>query len=74
MIEKSLSYMLLLMIPEQVLDWHYCSYCFCILFNFLFLGSLFFVLSFLPWNSLWLVEEVLTLLCLNHLLILMRDV
>jgi hypothetical protein len=65
-IEKSLSYMLLLMIPEQVLDWHYCSYCFCVLFHFLFLGSLFFVLSFLLWNSLWLVEEVLTLLCLNH--------
>ncbi len=27
-IEKSLSYMLLLMVPEQVRDWHCCSYCF----------------------------------------------
>jgi hypothetical protein len=34
----------------------------------LFLGPLFSVLSFL-WDSLWLVEEVLTLLCL---LLLMR--
>ncbi len=31
-------------------------------FWFLFLGPLFSVLSFLLWNSLWLVEEVLTLL------------
>jgi hypothetical protein len=35
---------------------------------FLFLGPLFSVLSFL-WDSLWLVEEVLTLLCL---LLIMR--
>jgi hypothetical protein len=32
--------------------------------SFLFFGPLFSVLSFLLWNSLWLVEEVLTLLCL----------
>jgi hypothetical protein len=30
---------------------------------FLFLGPLFPVSSFLLWNSLWLVEEVLALLC-----------
>jgi hypothetical protein len=29
---------------------------------FLFFGPLFSVLSFLLWNSLWLVDEVLTLL------------
>jgi hypothetical protein len=52
--------MLLLIVPEHVWDWHYCSYCFC----FLFLGPLFSVLSFLLWSSLWLVEEVLTSLCL----------
>jgi len=29
-VDKSLSYILLLMVPEQVWDWHYCSYCcFC---------------------------------------------
>jgi hypothetical protein len=38
-----------------------CSYCFHI---FLFLGPLFSVLPFLLLNSLWLVGEVLTLLCL----------
>ncbi len=58
-IEKSL-YMLLLMVPEQVSDWNCCSYRFCVLFCFLFLGPLFSVLSFLLWNSLWLVKEVLT--------------
>jgi hypothetical protein len=30
----------------------------------LFFGPLFSVLSLLLWNSLWLVDEVLTLLCL----------
>jgi hypothetical protein len=34
-----------------------------LLLCFLFLGPLFSVLSFILWNSLWLVEEVLTLLC-----------
>jgi hypothetical protein len=56
--------MLLLMVPEQVWDWHCCSYCFHVQFFFWFLGPLLSVLSFLLWNSLWLVEEVLTLLCL----------
>ncbi len=68
-IEKSLSYMLLLMVPEQVWDWYCCSYCFRFLFCFSFLGPLFSVFSFLLWDSLWLVEEVLTLLCL---LLIMR--
>ncbi len=36
-----------------------CSYCFHVVFVF---GPLFSVLSFLVQNSLWLVEEVLTLL------------
>jgi hypothetical protein len=67
-IEKSLSYMLLLMAPEQVWGWYCCSYCFRVLFCFLFLCPLFSVLSFL-WDSLWLIEEVLTLLCL---LLIMR--
>jgi len=31
---------------------------------FMFLGPWFSVLSFVRWNSLWLVEEVLTLLCI----------
>jgi hypothetical protein len=32
-IDKSLSYILLLMVPEQVREWHYCSYCWiCFLF------------------------------------------
>ncbi len=48
------------MVPEQVSDWNCCSYHFCVLFCFLFLGPLFSVLSFLLWNSLWLVKEVLT--------------
>ncbi len=72
MIEKSWSCMPLSMVPEQVWDWHCCSYCFLgfffiIIFIFIFigfLGPLFSVLSFLLWNSLWLVEEVLTSLCL----------
>jgi len=68
-IEKSLSYMLLLMVPEQVWDWYCCSYCFHVLFCFLFLGPLFSVFSFLLWDSPWLLEEVLTLLCL---LLIMR--
>jgi hypothetical protein len=47
------------MVPEQVWDWHYCSYrCF-----FFFWGGFLFVLSFPVWNFLWLLEEVLTLLC-----------
>jgi hypothetical protein len=45
-----LAYILLLMVPEQVWDWHFCSFR-CFLF-----------LSFLVWNFLWLLEEVLTLL------------
>ncbi len=59
MIDKSLSYMLLLMVPEQVLLLFILLSC-C----FLFLRPLFSVLSFFLWNSLWLVEEVLTSLCL----------
>jgi hypothetical protein len=35
---------------------------FCVLFWLLFLHPLFSALSFLIWNSLWLVEELLTLL------------
>jgi hypothetical protein len=31
-IEKSLAYTLLLMVPEQVWDWHCCSYCFLVVF------------------------------------------
>jgi hypothetical protein len=34
-----------------------------VLFQFSFLGPLNSVLSYLLWNSLWLVEEMLTLLC-----------
>jgi hypothetical protein len=45
-------------------DWCHCSYCFHVFLNYLFLGPWFSVLSFLLWNSLWLVEEVLTLLCI----------
>jgi len=41
------------MVLEQVWEWYYCSYC-CICFLF--------VLSFLVWNFLWLLEEMLTLL------------
>ncbi len=41
--------------------WHYCSYGF---FCFLFL----FVLSFLVWNFLWLLEELLTLLCFSFIM------
>jgi hypothetical protein len=48
-IENSVSYMLLLMVPEQMRDWHCCSYSAFMLF--LFLGPLFAVLSFLLWNS-----------------------
>jgi hypothetical protein len=45
-------------------DWHHCSYCFHVLFIYLFLGPWFSLLSFILWNPLWLVEEVLTLLCI----------
>jgi hypothetical protein len=48
-IEKWLSYMLLLMVPEQMWDWHCYSYSAFMLF--LFLGHLFSVLSFLLWKS-----------------------
>jgi hypothetical protein len=48
---------------EDLWDWHCCSYCFQVFF-FWFLGRLFSVFSFLLWNSLWLVEEMLTVLCL----------
>jgi hypothetical protein len=37
-IVKSLSYILLSMVPEQVLDWHFCSYR-CV-FRFLFVFGL----------------------------------
>ncbi len=41
--------------------WHYCSYgFFCFL---VFFCCFWFVLSFLVWNFLWLLEELLTLLC-----------
>jgi hypothetical protein len=43
-IEKSLSYMLLLMAPEQVWGWYCCSYCFRVLFCFFVSWS--FVLCF----------------------------
>jgi len=51
------------MVPEQVWDWYCCSNCYSVLiFFFLFLGPSLSVLSFLLWNLLWLVEEVLSLL------------
>jgi hypothetical protein len=59
--EKLLSCMLLLMVPEQDETGTVVHTAF-MLFLFVVLCSLF--LSFLLWNSLWLVEEVLTLLCL----------
>jgi hypothetical protein len=40
-IEKPISYMLLLIVPEQVWDWHSCSCCFFVHFCFLVLCSLF---------------------------------
>jgi hypothetical protein len=61
-----------LMVPEQVCDWHFCSYQ-CVFFNFLF------VLSCLVSFFLWLPEEVLTLLFFLHcengdFSILMKDI
>jgi hypothetical protein len=54
---------MLSMVPEQVWDWYCCSNCYSVLtFFFLFLGPSLSVLSFLLWNLLWLVEEVLSLL------------
>ncbi len=72
MIVKSLSYILLLMVPEQVSDWHFCSYG-CVIFVF------FCFLSSLVWFFLWLPEEVLTFLFLLHFengdfSILMKDI
>ncbi len=69
---KSISYILLLMVPEQVWDWHFCSYQ-CVFFVFcLFLSSL-------VWFFVWLPEEELTLLFLLHrengdFSILMKDI
>ncbi len=40
-----------------------CFILYLVLFWFSFLGPMYSVLSLLLWNSLWLVEEVLTLLC-----------
>ncbi len=54
MIERSLSYMLLLMVPEQAKDCHCCSYYTCILFCFLIL-----VLSLSMYYLLFSVFEVL---------------
>jgi hypothetical protein len=69
MIERSLSYMLLLMVPEQAKDCHRCSYYMCTLFCFLILVLslsmyylLFSVFEVLFWEVfLWLREEVLSL-------------
>jgi hypothetical protein len=58
-IVKSLSYILLLMVPEQVGDWHFCSYRLCFSFFVCFLSPL-------VWFFLWLPEEVLALLFLLH--------
>jgi hypothetical protein len=50
-IVKSLWYILLLMVPEQVWDWHVCSYR-CVFFDFrLFFVSLCLVLSVASWGS-----------------------
>jgi hypothetical protein len=50
-IVKSLSYILLLMVPEQVWDWHFCSY-WCVFFVFcLFFVSPCLVLSMASWGS-----------------------
>jgi len=50
-IVKSLSYILLLMVPEQVWDWHFCSY-WCVFFVFcLFFVSPCLVLSAASWGS-----------------------
>ncbi len=54
MIERSLSYMLLLMVPEQAKDCHRSSYYMCILFCFLIL-----VLSLSMYYLLFSVFEVL---------------
>ncbi len=52
-IVKSLSYILLLMVPEQMWDWHFCSYwCVCVFFCFvLFFVSPCLVLSVASWGS-----------------------
>jgi hypothetical protein len=53
-VDKSLSYILLLMVPnrcETGIIVHTVVFVFCLF------------LSFLVWNFLWLLEEVLTLLC-----------
>ncbi len=68
MIEKPLLYMLSLMVPELVWDWHYCSYCICVYFGLFctlvsFHGLLFSVLSILLRKFVWLNDKVLTLLC-----------
>jgi hypothetical protein len=52
-VAKSLSYVLLLMVPKQMWDWHFCSYRHAFFFP-------------LVWFFLWLPEEVLTLLFLLH--------
>ncbi len=44
-IEKPISYMLLLIVPEQVWEWHSCSCCFFVHFCFLVMCSLFCLLS-----------------------------
>jgi hypothetical protein len=54
MIERSLLYMLLLMVPEQVKDCHHCSHYMCILFCFLVV-----VLSLSMYYLLFSVFEVL---------------
>jgi len=69
---KSLSYILLLMVPEQVWDWHFCSYRCVFSFFVCFLSPL-------VWFFLWLPEEVLALLFLVHcesgdFSILMKDI
>jgi hypothetical protein len=58
-IVKSLSYILLLMVPEQVRSWHFCSYWYVF-----FVFPFFFVSPCLVF--LWLPEEVLALLFLLH--------
>ncbi len=55
-IEKSLSFMLLLIVPEQVRDCHCCSYCSCVFFLFspcftFVYCALFSVLYVLFWKS-----------------------
>ncbi len=58
-VDKSLSYILLLMVPngcETGIIVHTVVFVFCLF------------LSFLLWNFLWLLEEVLTLLCFFFIL------